>query len=86
MLNKLPYILSAIYDLLVILSIIPIFTGDDPLSGIFAIVLTAPWSSLLGNWLGGGSMTVGLMVILVGALINSTIILFVTRWLVSRLA
>jgi hypothetical protein len=87
MLRKLPTILTAIYLILVVLSIIPIFTGDDALSGIFAIVLTLPWGSILGNLLPGSpSVTVGLLVVAVGAAINAVIIYFVSRWLVNRLA
>ena len=87
MLQKLPFILTVIYLVLVLLSVIPIFTGDDPLSGIFAIVLTVPWSSLLSNVLpGSGSIAVGLLVVAVGAAINAAIIYFVSRWLVGLLA
>ena len=42
MLQKVPIILTAIYVILVLLAIIPIFTGDDALSGIFAIALAGP--------------------------------------------
>ena len=87
MLQKLPIILTAIYLILVLLSIIPIFTGEDALSGIFAIVLTVPWSSLFSNLLpGGGSVTAGLLLVAVGAAINAAIIYFVSRWLVGLLA
>ena len=87
MLRKFPIILTAIYLILVVLSVIPIFTGDDALSGIFAIVLTVPWSSILSNLLpGSGSVTVGLVVVTVGAVINAAIIYFVSRWLVGKLA
>ena len=87
MLRKLPTILTAIYLILVVLSIIPIFTGDDPLSGIFAIVLTVPWSSILSSLLpGSGSVAVGLLVVTVGAAINAAIIYYVSRWIVNRLA
>ena len=87
MLRKLPIILTAIYLILVLLAIIPIFTGDDALSGIFAIVLTVPWSSILSSLLpGSGSVAVGLLVVLIGAAINASIIYFVSRWLLGRLA
>ncbi len=87
MLRKLPTILTVIYLVLVLLSIIPIFTGDDALSGIFAIVLTVPWSSILSNLLpGSGSVAVGLLVVTVGAVINAAILYFVSRWLVGKLA
>ena len=87
MLRKLPTILTAIYLILVLLSIIPIFTGDDALSGIFAVVLTVPWSSILSSLLSGsGSVAMGLLVVAVGAAINAAIIYFVSRWLVRLVA
>jgi len=87
MLRKLPPILTIVYLILVVLSIIPIFTGDDALSGIFAIILTVPWSSILSNLLpGSGSVAVGLLVVAVGAAINAAIIYFVSHWIVNRLA
>jgi hypothetical protein len=85
--RKLPIILPAIYLILVLLSIIPIFIGDDALSGIFAIALTVPWSSLLSSMLpGDGSVMMGLLVVVIGAAINAAIIYFVSRWLVGKLA
>ena len=86
MLRKLPTILTAVYLILVVLSIIPIFTGDDALSGIFAIALTVPWSSILSNLFGFGSVAAGLLVVAIGAAINAAIIYFVSRWLVRRVA
>lgn len=87
MLSKLPIILTIIYLGLVLLSIIPIFTGDDALSGIFAITLTLPWSAILSSLLpDSGSVAVGLLAVAVGAAINAAIIYFVARWLVGRLA
>jgi hypothetical protein len=87
MLRKLPIILTAIYLILVLLSIIPIFTGDDALSGIFAITLTLPWSPILSSLLpDSGSMALGLLVVVVGAAINAAIIYFVSRWLVGLVA
>ena len=84
--RKLPMILTLVYLVLVVLSIIPIFTGSDALSGILAITLTLPWSAILSNLLpGSGSVGVGLLVVAVGAAINAAIIYFVTRWLVGRL-
>jgi hypothetical protein len=62
----------------------PLFTGDDPLSGIFAVILAAPWSMLLGNLLPSGNIAVGLLVVAVGAAINAAIIYFVARWLVRK--
>jgi hypothetical protein len=85
MLRKIPIIVVAIYLILVVLSVIPIFTGDGPLSGIFAVVLAAPWTNLLGSLLPGNLVT-GLLVVALGAAINAAIIYFVLRWLVGRVA
>jgi hypothetical protein len=68
---------------LVVLAIIPIFTGDDALSGIFAVALTTPWSQLLGNLL-PGNLIMGLLIVIIGAAINAAIIYFVSHWLVGR--
>jgi len=85
--RRLPTIITAIYLVLVLLLIIPIFTGDDPLSGIFAVVLTQPWVSLLDNLFGlSGNMTSGLILIGIGAIINAAIIYYLLRWLVGRFA
>ncbi|GAB4432591.1 MAG: hypothetical protein Kow0031_13980 [Anaerolineae bacterium] len=86
MLRKLPAILTGVYLILVLLGIIPIFSGGDALSGIFAIALTAPWSSLLSSLLpGDGSVMVGLLVVVIGAAINAAIIYYVSRWLMGKL-
>lgn len=83
--RKLPTILTAIYLVLVLLSIIPIFTGGDALSGILAIALTAPWSGILSSLLpGDGSVALGLLVVTVGAAINAAIIYYVSRWLMGK--
>ncbi|MEZ4673957.1 MAG: hypothetical protein R2932_06895 [Caldilineaceae bacterium] len=85
--RRVPAIVTAIYLVLVLLSIIPIFTGDDPLSGIFAVVLTQPWVSLFDNLFGlSGNMATGLILIIIGAVINALIIYYVLRWLVGRFA
>jgi hypothetical protein len=85
MFRKLPTILTVVYLILVLLAIVPIFTGDDALSGIFAVVLTVPWSSILSNLFESGSVAVGLLVVAIGAAINAAIIYFGSRWLVNRL-
>lgn len=40
--SKVPTIVVSIYLALVLLASLPIFTGSDPLSGIFAVILTSP--------------------------------------------
>lgn len=85
--RRLPSIITAIYLVLVLVSMIPIFTGGDALSGIFAVVLTQPWVSLFDNLFGlSGNMTSGLILVVIGAIINAAIIYYVLRWLVGRFA
>ncbi|MCB0097152.1 MAG: hypothetical protein KDE50_11540 [Caldilineaceae bacterium] len=84
---RLPSIVSTIYLVLVLLSMIPIFTGGDALSGVFAVMLTQPWVSLFDNLFGlSGNMATGLILVIIGALINAAIIYYVLRWLVNRVA
>lgn len=78
---------TSIYLVLVLLGIIPIFTGDDPLSGIFAILLTQPWRAWLVNLLPSSpSLLVGVFSVAVGAAINALILYSILRWLVGRFA
>ncbi|MCB0089355.1 MAG: hypothetical protein KDE54_15715 [Caldilineaceae bacterium] len=84
---RLPSIVSTIYLVLVLLSMIPIFTSGDALSGVFAVMLTQPWVSLFDNLFGlSGNMATGLILVIIGALINAAIIYYVLRWLVNRVA
>lgn len=81
--KKIPLILAVIYLILVIVSAIPIFTGGDSLSGVFAVILTQPWASFLGKILPLESgMVSGLLMVGIGALINALIIFLVTKWAV----
>jgi hypothetical protein len=63
---------------------------DDPLSGIFAIVLGLPWTVLLSRLIDAiapatsGGLLPGLLVVLVGGSLNTLIVFVVTRWLVGR--
>ena len=84
---RLPSIVSTIYLVLVLLSMIPIFTSGDALSGVFAVMLTQPWVSLFDNLFGlSGNMATGLILVIIGALINAAIIYYVLRWLLNRVA
>jgi hypothetical protein len=86
MLRKLPLILTAIYLMLVLLSTVPNFSGSNSLSGMFAIVLTLPWSAILSGLLPSiGSVAIGLVMVAVSAAINAAIIYVVSRWLIVRL-
>lgn len=84
---RLPSLVTILYLVLVLLSIIPIFTGNDALSGIFAVLLTQPWTSLLDRLFGlADNMVTGLILVLIGAAINAAIIYYGLRWLVARFA
>jgi hypothetical protein len=87
--NRIPVILAGTYAVLGALSILPIFTGDDPLSGIFAVLLGSPWTQLLSSALGtagassrGPAAGVGLAGI--GIAVNAAIVYLVSRWLARR--
>jgi len=82
--KNLPYILVTAYFVLVVISIIPIFTGQDAMSGILAYILTMPWSWLIAKVLPGTSTLVGVVTIIIGALINASIIGSIARWIVKR--
>ena len=85
--KKIPNILTTVYLILVVLGAIPIFTGGDALSGIFAVALTAPWNSLLSSLFSApGNMIMGLLFVAIGAAINAAIIYYLSRWIVNRLA
>lgn len=85
--KMIPAILTAIYLILVALAVIPIFTDKDALSGIFAVVLTAPWTPLLGGLLPenlSGNLVSGLALVAIGAAINAGILYALARWVVGR--
>jgi hypothetical protein len=89
MTRHLPLILTGVYVALFILAVIPIFTGDDALSGIFALLLSAPWSVLLGKLLPGaatGNLVLRLSLTVIGAALNASLIYFLSRWILGRLA
>lgn len=84
--KRLPSILTGIYLALLILGVIPVFTGDDALSGIFAVVLAAPWPMLLDKPVAipEGGVYSSLVLIAIGGLINAALIFLVSRWLAGK--
>ena len=82
--------LTALFGVLCVLSIVPVFTGDDPLSAIFVVVLGSPWiqlvSTALANLCPGHSCSVvaGIALGVFGMGINTAIVYFVSRWLALR--
>jgi hypothetical protein len=87
--NRIPGILAGAYAVLGALSIVPIVTGDGPLSGIFAVLLGSPWTQLLSSALGAagapspGTAT-GIGLVGLGIVVNAAIVYLVSRWLVRR--
>ena len=85
--SRIPLILVVAFLTLVNLATIPIFVGDDALSGIFAVLLTQPWASLFSGLLQesveddkvGGILLVG-----IGAVINAVLIYLCSNWIVRR--
>lgn len=87
--NRVPVILAGVYAVLGALSIVPIFTGDDPLSGIFAVLLGSPWVQLLSSALGAAGTSspgpaVGVGLAGIGIAVNAAIVYLVSRWLARR--
>ena len=87
--NKIPLAVVAIYVLLVLLSIIPVFTGDDPLDAIFLVVLTLPWSFLITPLVDAinpsmfDNIIVGVTIGLIGAVINAVLLYKLSGWILN---
>jgi hypothetical protein len=83
-------VLAGIYAVLVVLSVVPIFTGDDALNGIFAVVLALPWAKLMSSVADAinpslsDALIASVVMVLIGGAINTAIIYFVSRWIVRR--
>ena len=88
--QKIPPVLVAIYLIVVLLSAILIFTGDDPLDAIFLVVLTLPWSFLITPLVDAISpslfenVIIGVLIGLIGAAINAVLLYLISRWIVNR--
>jgi hypothetical protein len=87
--NRVPAILAGAYAVLGALSVVPIFTGDDPLSGIFAVLLGSPWVQLLSSALGRAgasspSAAAGLGLAGIGIAVNAAIVYLASRWIARR--
>lgn len=84
--QKLPLILTSLYVALLVLAVIPVFTGDDALSGIFAVLLTAPWTMLFARLIepSGGTITTGIATVGIGGMINAALIFLVSRLFVRK--
>lgn len=88
--ERIPALLAGAYAVLGALSFVPVFTGDDAMSGIFVVVLGLPWTALLSSALARvapgasvGPVTGGFLG-LVGIAINTAILYFASRWVVWR--
>ena len=84
--QKLPLILTSVYVVLLVLSVIPIFIGDDALSGIFAVLLTAPWTMLFARLVEfpEGTIATGIAIVVIGGMINAALIFRVSRLFVRK--
>jgi hypothetical protein len=88
--NRISTILASFYGALVVLSIVPIFTGDDALNGIFAVVLGLPWTIVLSrvadaiNPSLSNGLATGIAIALVAGFTNVAIIYVVSRWIVQQ--
>lgn len=84
--QKLPFILTSLYVALVVLAVIPIFTGDDALSGIFAVLLTAPWTMFFARLIepSDGTIATGIAIVVIGGMINAALIFLVSRHFVRK--
>ena len=89
--GRIPVIVVAVYLVLVFLSIVPIFTGDDALDAIFLVVLTLPWSFFITPVVdaispsSSGSIMIGLTIALVGASFNAVLLYLLTKRLVYKI-
>jgi hypothetical protein len=82
-------VLAGTYAVLGALSLVPIFTGDDPLSGIFAVLLGSPWAQLLSSLFGAAGVSspgpaAGLGFAGIGITVNAAIVYLASRWIARR--
>ena len=87
--NGIPAILAGAYAVVGALSIVPVFTGDDPMSAVFAVLLGSPWVQVLSAALGSAGMSspspaAGLGLAGIGIAVNAAIVYFASRWLTRR--
>ncbi|GAA4874201.1 hypothetical protein GCM10025788_10920 [Serinicoccus chungangensis] len=86
--SRAPMIATPVYLALVLVGLLFILLGDDALSGVFAVILTLPWSAAVTGLMdsamevdGAVSGSVG---VVVGAAINAAIIYGVMRFVTRR--
>jgi len=89
--DRIPTILAGAYAVLGALSIVPVFTGQGPLSGLFVVLLGTPWTQLLSWALDAiaparsHGLVTGLALGVIGIAINVVILYLAARWVVGRL-
>lgn len=87
--HRIPAFLAGGYAVLGLLSIVPVFTGDDALSAVFAVLLGSPWVQVVSAAFGSAGMSsptpaAGLGLSGIGIAVNAGILYFVSRLLVRR--
>lgn len=88
--DKIAFALTVIYVVLVLLSLIPVFTGDDPLDAIFFIMLTFPWSFLMNMLVDNinpalfDNIVIPVITGLVAAAVNAVLLYLLASWMGNR--
>jgi hypothetical protein len=82
--SRVPVILAGAFASLGALSLVPVFAGDSPLGGVFAVLLGSPWVQLLSSLLGSGGAAAVIALASAGIAANAAILYFTSRWLVRR--
>lgn len=78
-------LVTGIYVMLCLLSLLAIPLGDGPLSGVFAVILAMPWMHILSNLVGdtGGNTIAGFALAGAGMGLNAAILWYGCRWLAT---
>jgi len=81
-------VITGIYVVLCIASLLAIPFGDGPLSGVFAVILAMPWLHILSNLLGdtGGNTAASFILTGAGMGVNAAILWYGCRWLAGEAA
>ncbi len=87
--NTTPKTVVLIYLSLVALGVFPLFVGMAPVTGILAVVLTTPWSFLLGILIDTIAPTlldnifIGFLLIVIGTVINAELLYMISKRIIG---